>query len=140
MLEYAPKFLVGNAAAFRRLLAQIMENMLRDKHEFWARLRRSKAKEEPLPSDSVLRLDAMARTATTPSRAAARNEEAALLRLALDLLDPDDRTVLELRQYEELSFAAIGERLGLLENAARMRFQRALGRLGEELERLRSGF
>ena len=140
MLEYAPKFLVGNAAACRRLLAQLMENMLRDKHEFWARLRRSKAKEEPLPSDSVLRLDAMARTATTPSRAAARNEEAALLRLALDLLDPDDRTVLELRQYEELSFAAIGERLGLLENAARMRFQRALGRLGEELERLRSGF
>lgn len=139
ILAYSPRFLCGSAAAFRRLLAQIVENMLRDRHDFWARRRRDQAREQSLPDDSVLLLDARARTATSPSRAAVRNEEAALLRLAMDLLDPDDRAALVLREYEGLPFADVGARLGITENAARMRFQRALGRLAGELDALRRG-
>lgn len=138
ILSYAPRFLVAGAAAFRRLLAQIIENMLRDKLDFWARQRRALAKEGPLP-DTTMLLDARARTVTTPSKAAVRNEEQAFLRLALDLLAPDDRAVLVLREFEKLSFAAIGEKLGLLENTARMRFGRALGKLAHEIDGLRRG-
>lgn len=137
ILAYTPRFLVGNAKAFRRMLAQIVENMLRDRHDYWARHRRQQAKEQPL--DTTLLLDARARTQTTPSKAAMRSEEQAFLRLALDLLEPDDRAVLVLREFEQLSFAEIGARLQVLENAARMRFQRALGKLAGELDRLRQG-
>ncbi|MCC7399447.1 MAG: sigma-70 family RNA polymerase sigma factor [Planctomycetes bacterium] len=139
ILTYAPHFVVGSAAAFRRLLAQIVENMLRDQHDFWSRHRRQQAKEQPLDT-SLLLLDARARAQTTPSRAAARNEEQAFLRLALDLLDPEDRAVLVLREFEQLPFATVGARLGVLENTARMRFQRALGKLAAALDRLRIGF
>ena len=61
------------------------------------------------------------------------------MRLALELLEPEDRQVLLLRQWQELEFAAVGARMGLSEDAARMRFQRALPKLAKKLEALRSG-
>ena len=139
VLRYTPRFLVGDGDAFRRLLGRIVENMLRDQHEFFARQRRALAREDPLPDDSVLCLDARARTATSPSQAAARDEEQTWLRLALELLAPEDRDVIVLREYERLAFAEVGARLGVAENAARMRFQRALARLAAVVEKLRRG-
>jgi DNA-directed RNA polymerase specialized sigma24 family protein len=44
-----------------------------------------------------------------------------------------------LRQWDGLSFGDVGERLGIAEDAARMRFQRALGRLARLVQRLRAG-
>src|SRR5687768_9998410 len=67
VLRYAPKFLVGDAGAFRGLMAQIVENTLRDRNEYWSRRRREAVREAALPDDSVLLLDARARTATSPS-------------------------------------------------------------------------
>ena len=51
----------------------------------------------------------------------------------------EDRDVIVLRQYDGLAFAEVAERVGLAENAARMRFQRALRRLARQVEQLRSG-
>jgi RNA polymerase sigma factor (sigma-70 family) len=139
VLRYTPRFLVGDADAFRRLLTQIVENMLRDRHDFFARGRRSRAREAPVPEDSVLCLDARARTVTSASRYAERREEEAWLRLAMELLEPDDRNVIVLREWQGLAFAAIGAEFGIAENAARMRFQRALARLAQQVSRLRNG-
>ncbi|MEZ5964404.1 MAG: sigma-70 family RNA polymerase sigma factor [Planctomycetota bacterium] len=139
VLHYSPRFLIGTAAAFRRLLAQIVENTMRDRHDFFRRVRRSRAAEAPLPDDSVLCLDARARTATSASQFAAKREEEAWLRLALELLEPDDRDIIVRREWQAAPFAAIGDELGIEENAARMRFQRALARLARQVARLRSG-
>lgn len=139
VLRYSPRFLVGSGDAFRRLLTQIVENMLRDRHEFFTRGRRSRAAEAPLPDESVLCLDARARTATSASQFASRREEEAWLRLALELLAPEDRDIIVLREWQGLAFAAVGAQLGIEENAARMRFQRALGRLARQVSRLRAG-
>jgi RNA polymerase sigma-70 factor (ECF subfamily) len=77
--------------------------------------------------------------ATRPSAAADRNEKRAWIRLALELLDTADRDVVLLRQWDGLSFAEVGERLGIREDAARMRFERAVARLARLVARLRAG-
>jgi RNA polymerase sigma factor (sigma-70 family) len=120
------------------VVTQISENLLRDKHDFYARRRRTAAREQPLDT-GVLCLDARARSTTSPSQGAARNEEEAWVRFALDLLPPEDRDVIVMREYEKMAFAAIGAQLGIAENAARMRFQRGLARLADQVAALRRG-
>lgn len=139
VMRYTPHFLVSSGDTFRRLLTQITENLLRDKHDFFARHRRAAAREQPLPDSTVLCLDARARSATSPSQGAARNEEEAWVRFALDLLAPEERQVIVLREYEKRSFADVGAELGIAENAARMRFQRALTKLADRVAALRRG-
>jgi RNA polymerase sigma-70 factor, ECF subfamily len=102
-------------------------------------MRRDRRRQAPLPDDSVLLVDLSARTATTPSRHAARNEEEAWLRLALEMLAPGDRDLIAMREWQQLGFTEIGAHLGVPENTARMRFQRALARLADRVESLRRG-
>lgn len=54
---------------------------------------------------------------------------------AVDELKEGDRDVVLLRFFQNLSFAEIGARLRLTENAARMRTERALDKLRHRLER-----
>jgi len=139
ILEYTPRFLATDGDTFRRLVTRIVENMLREQHEFYGRMRRDRARQAPLPDDSVLCLDPRRRTATSPSQHAVRNEEEAWLRLAMELLPPEERDVIVLREWQGRSFGEIGEQLGIAENAARMRFARALARLADRVESLRRG-
>ena len=151
-LQYGPRFVVQDVAQFRALVARIVENTLRDQHDHHAALRRGGAgpagggggaaggvRVEPLPSGSVLALDPRMRSVTRPDEAAAHNELRAWTRLGLELLDPDDRRVILLREFEGLSFAAIGERLGIGETGARMRFTRAIPRLADKVKQLQAG-
>jgi RNA polymerase sigma-70 factor (ECF subfamily) len=71
---------------------------------------------------------------TSPSKAAARNEELARLQEALERLEPLDREVLALRHFEELSNAEAAEVLGIERAAASKRYVRALARLKQALE------
>lgn len=73
---------------------------------------------------------------TTPSRAAIRHETALRLTRALDELDPNDREVLRLRHFEELSNNDVARRLGLTKSAATKRYIRALARLKTVLEKV----
>jgi RNA polymerase sigma-70 factor (ECF subfamily) len=70
----------------------------------------------------------------TPSREAIEEEEARVLRAALDRLPDDYRRVLRLRFEEERSFEDIGRLLGLTPNAARKLWVRAVQRLQRETE------
>jgi len=139
VLRYGPRFVTDNRDAFRRLLARIVENSLRDMADFHGAERRALRRERAIPSDSVLHLDRPHESVTRPSENAERHEQEAWVALALELLEPDDRRVILLRQWEGLEFAEVGQRLGLSEDAARMRFQRALPRLARKLEELRAG-
>ena len=93
-------------------------------------------REVSLPSGSVLDLD---RAATTPSQAAAAGEYRSLIRLALELVAPEDREILLLRQWQELPYEEIARELSISPKAAHMRFVRALPRLVETVRRLRVG-
>ena len=138
-LRYGPRFELENEAQLRFLLGRIAENVLRDAHDFHSRRRRQAAREEPLESESVLLLDPSAREATRPDEALERKQWRAWVRLALELLEPLDRDVIVMRQWDELDFATIAERLGIAEPAARMRFHRALPRLAARIEALQRG-
>lgn len=136
-LRYGPKFQVRDESAFRGLFARIAENNIRDQDRYLGRAMRDADRESGNRSSaSVLHLDAR-RSVTRPSEHLAREESVAFVRVALELLDPQDREAIWLREFEELSFAEVGAKMGLAENAARMRFQRALPRLAAKVAQLR---
>ncbi len=135
-LRYGPKVEISDESAFRGLLARIAENNIRDRNRHLGRAKRDAGRLRFAASDSVLDLDAR-RDVTRPSEHAERDENASLVRVALELLDPQDREVLQLRAFDDLSFAEVGKRMEIAENAARMRYSRALPRLAEKVKQLR---
>lgn len=139
VLRDGPRFAVENVAAFRGLLARIVENNLRDRMRHLHRDCRDLRRQRALPTDSVLQLDAPARGVTEPPVQAERNERAAWMRLALELLGPDDREVIRLREWQGMTFADIAGVLASTEEAVRKRYHRALPRLAEKFDLLRKG-
>ena len=87
----------------------------------------------------MLSLDPALVRSTTPSREAARTEARDWVRLGLELMEPEDRRILIEREYEGRSFVDIGSDLGMTANATRMRWVRAVSRLSQLLQDLRSG-
>jgi RNA polymerase sigma-70 factor (ECF subfamily) len=73
---------------------------------------------------------------TSPTLAVRRAEMQARLQELLNAMDPIDREVLALRQFEELSNAESAAVLGLTKQAASNRYLRALKRLKEILTSL----
>jgi len=136
-LRYGPRFLLSDDGQFRRLLARIIENVLRDKHDWYTARRRDMARARPIPPTTVLALDPGLGEVDTPSKALQEGEEEAWIRLGMELLDPDDREVIILRQWDELSFVDIGRRLKISRRAAWMRHSRAVQRLSTKIGGLR---
>lgn len=139
VLRDGPRFVVENRAGFRALLARIVENNLRDRLRHMHRDRRDVRRQRAIPDDSVLMLDEPGRSVTEPPAHAERSERAAWMRLALEMLPPDDREVIRLRIWEGNTFAEIGAVLNLGDEAVRKRYRRALPRLAQKLDLLRKG-
>ncbi len=76
---------------------------------------------------------------TSPTGAAVRAERALRLQEALNSLDPDDREILSLRHFEELSRSEVAQALEITESAAARRYTRALARLRKILQGLPGG-
>lgn len=143
ILRTGPRFVCSDRAHLRGLLARMLLNTIHAEanHQTAKKrdVRREVAPVHPGSSGSVLILDQQAASLTGPDCAAAEAETRDWLRLALELLDPDDRNTILWREYEDLSFADVASRLGVTEDAARMRFQRALPKLAKKMKALRAG-
>jgi RNA polymerase sigma-70 factor (ECF subfamily) len=72
-------------------------------------------------------------TTTSPSQVAQKNAAREALSAALGALSERHRLVIHLRIWEHLSFAEIGVKLESSEDAARMLYGRALGRLRDAM-------
>jgi RNA polymerase sigma-70 factor (ECF subfamily) len=70
---------------------------------------------------------------TSPSRAAVRAELAERLTVAVENMDENDREVLVLRHFEELTNSETAEVLGIEQKAASIRYVRAVRRLKQVL-------
>ncbi|HKD99958.1 MAG TPA: sigma-70 family RNA polymerase sigma factor, partial [Planctomycetota bacterium] len=136
VLRFSPRFVVADEHQFRALLARIVVNVVRHKYEWFTARRRRLAQERPLPTDSVLHLGGLECSGSTPSEHAARAEREALVRLGVELLDAAERDAIVLRDWEDLPFADVGRELGVSEDAARMRYARAVRRLSEIVAQL----
>ena len=128
---------MADKAHFRALLLKVVESTLNNKFRWFMARRREMARERPLPSETVLSLDKG--SSRTPSRSAQRHEREAWVRLGVELLEPDDRELIVLRNWDKMSFAEIGGRLGVTENAARLRYNQAVHLLSKKIWELRSG-
>ncbi len=72
-------------------------------------------------------------SATTPSEAFAREEMCRRVQQVLDTLKPNDREVLWMRHFDQLSFADLAMLLKIPENTAIKRYVRAVRRLKDLL-------
>jgi RNA polymerase sigma-70 factor (ECF subfamily) len=138
-LKYGPRFHLSSDRQLRALLCRIVENVLRDKYDWYTAHRRSIARERPLPPDTVLNLDAPRQSMETPSQVVLKHEQEAWVRLALELLDPPMRHVIILREWEGLTFNVIGQRLKVSRDTARRRYMHSLLELMKKVKALRSG-
>ncbi|MBK8978812.1 MAG: sigma-70 family RNA polymerase sigma factor [Planctomycetes bacterium] len=118
-----PKFEPRGPDAFLRWLTVIARNRIR------SAVRRHR--EESLDTFVLTGLSA----GSGPSTAAELSELRERVVDALAAMSDDHRRAIELRQFDGLPFAAIGERLGRSENAAQLLFTRALVELGARLGR-----
>jgi RNA polymerase sigma factor (sigma-70 family) len=137
LMRHAPRFVVADQRQFRALLGKILENNLRDKSRRRSAQKRGGDLQVPA-TDSILDL-APARGTPSPVEAAASEEYRAWVQLALTMLSPEDRRVLELRRLDEQAFAEVGAELGISADAARMRFNAAMPRLAQAIQGLRTG-
>lgn len=138
-LEYGPRFLTSDPGAFRAVMCRIILNTIRDEHDKQRAKKRDIARERRIGLDSAISIDLPQPRGETPSQVAMKVEGKERLELALALLEPEDVEVLHLREVEGLSLREIGERLGISEDAARMRHKRALPKLRRVFERLSRG-
>lgn len=112
-----------DAATLMAWLARIAANEIRDQADFHGRRRRDAARETPLADVQSRRLIQQIRSQTSRL---ALDEEMQRLERALDDVAPHYREIIILRKFEELEFAAIGERLGKSADACRMLYARAM--------------
>jgi len=73
-------------------------------------------------------------SAESPAETAVREEDGARLRAAVALLPPQQRAVVLLRTWEDLSFREVGSALGLAEGTAKAHYFFALRNLRKHLE------
>lgn len=80
-------------------------------------------------ASSAVMADRLVGALTTPSGAAMQAEARRQIETALDTMRANDREVLVMRHFEELSNAETAQELGIEESAASKRYLRALQRL-----------
>ncbi|MHC4178087.1 MAG: sigma-70 family RNA polymerase sigma factor [Planctomycetota bacterium] len=95
---------------------------------------RSAWREVPLPAESSMALaKQLLAGGTSPSRAVMKEELRRRVQQALEKLQGDDREVILMRHFEEMSNREVAQAIGLSESGATMRYGRALFRLKEIL-------
>ncbi len=94
----------------------------------------------PWPEESSIQLGLrLVDAGTSPTAAAARDELRRQVRQVLELLSEKDREILRMRHEDDLTHAEAAEVLGITENAATVRYVRALRRLRDLWKRLHPG-
>jgi RNA polymerase sigma-70 factor (ECF subfamily) len=125
------RFVGDNEAEFRAWVRRILLNQLDNAARQYARTdKRQVTREVPLQDVPVEELARrLANSGGSPSGMARRRERDRKLTQALEGLAEQERQVIAWRNYERLSFAAIGERLDRSAEAARKVWGRALLKL-----------
>ena len=103
-----------------------LANLCHNRHRW-----RTRHREVSLDADQTI--DENAATSASPSAALQRDEISAAVRAAVDRLPHDQRTVVLLHHYEQLSYREIGAIVGCSERGVETRLYRALRRLRAEL-------
>ena len=115
----------------RRWLTEILRNEIRDQRRRFLDRKKRDLRREEFQGD-LSRIFA-ADAENTPSREAVRNEDHQRLREAMLRLTKDHQRVLQLRNWERLTFADIATRMNRSEQAVKKLWARAVARLEREM-------
>ena len=135
VLTTKTKFVVDDADQFKRILLRMIRNTLTDAARHMRAQRRDRARERQL-SGSVLLFD---QDQPTPSAVASLEEEQAILEFAMELLEPETRQIVMLRDWEQFEYAEIGEEIGTSQETARQRYHLARAELARKVRVLSEG-
>ena len=114
IIKYAHSF--DSAHTFRPWIYRIARNILNDHFSKTIKTQELEMSKISLTSDSVLeKIEA--------------KEELSQLRRAMDLLDQEDRNLIEWSRFQKLKYNEIGELLNLSEGAIKTRMYRAMKKL-----------
>ncbi len=118
--------------SFRVWLHQIAHDRLLMAHRKHVQAkRRTIDREIPLPEQSSIRLARrLTSNVPTPSQQMARDEQVRCIRRALGRLSDDNRNIILMRTFEQMTFDEIGYVLHIEPATARKRYGRALIQLG----------
>ena len=111
-------------------LRAILKNDLLSTYRHYNAKKRRIQKESPLESGGCGLQD----VDRTPGSRAALEEQSVLINAAMSRLSAEYRQVLQLRNWQDLGFAEIGEAMGRSEDAARKLWARAVLKLKQELK------
>jgi RNA polymerase sigma-70 factor (ECF subfamily) len=101
-----------------------------DEYRRHTRERRDRRRDVPIPEHSSVMMGlSLVADGTTPSGEAVRREAEVWMKQALAQLGDTDREILVRHHIDALTFAELGESLGIAENTAAQRYVRALRKL-----------
>lgn len=139
LIERGPRFVPQDDSQFRRLVATIAMNRLRDQNDYVRAARRDRNREVQSSVGHVSRIGCAAPSVDSPSQAAIRKEESSFLELALEVIDPDDAHIIRRRRWDGAEFQEIAEELSMTAAAVQKRQVRAIAKLGGIMGRLQAG-
>ena len=139
LLRYRPEFPPSNLRQFRALVTQTIQQVVLDRARHHGAEKRVPTDRIAVRNSEIDKITQEFLRMTPPTVRAEQTELRARMALALELLDPDDRKVIELRTVRGSSFPAIATELGLNTGAATMRYQRAATRLRQAFSDLQPG-
>ncbi len=131
-LRSRPMVRIENTKVLNAFLVRVIENVLKDKFDFYSAQRRSSDREERFPSQGILHLE-------TPSVISSREEQREWVRLGVEFLSEKDREVVILKEWKQETFVQIGEKTGEEPDTVRKRHRKAMMRFSEVLLRLQEG-
>jgi len=139
-LQWGPKYQPQSPAQFRALLKRVAMNELIDATRRAGRRGGRHLDSIAATGYPLSAFPGPSNASLAPSRAAARSEEQAWVRLALQFLEPDERYLILASKVEERDWSTIAGELGLASpDAARMQAKRLEPRVANLLRRLKLG-
>ena len=114
-------------------LRQILRNEIKTVHRHYVGSKKRDADREQRLNDSRIENPLVADSLNTPGAAALQSEEELLVATAISKLPENYQTAVRLRNWEQLTFDEIGERLEMSGEAARKLWTRAIVKLESEL-------
>jgi len=113
----------------------LVNDLLETRRKYRGTAKRQIDREVSLPGESFggIAPDAITAQHPTPGTQAIAHEETAALQSAMEQLSPEHHQVLQLRNWQQLSFSDVGTEIGLSADASRKLWARAVLALQREL-------
>lgn len=135
-LQHLKDFEPQSQGHFLNWLSKKVQHYIYDRLDYVSRIKRAapggeislEEGIEPTPETTKIQLE-IKDDGTTPSQFAVKKEREHLIDSMLELLEPEERELIIMRDLEEMTFTEMANNLNISEDAARKRYCRAFKRL-----------